>query len=667
VVSGSNSGRATLIGFKKVLKMKKNSIQLVLHKIDIFGVEPKLSIYGQERYTTGIGGFLSLLFFGISIFLFISLGADMFFHKSPVATTTEIFQKTPGLTKIGPNNDYFFIFGLQRSNDFQHYYDPSIYKIVLKQNYDQIPLERCTEKHLPNDNEELKKFFQYGHHSKLDQLLCIKKENATDFKLSGDFVGGNYKFIEINLYPCQNSSEPDSIICKPWEVIESYLYTGYFAFYSVDSLIDVSNYVNPIKKVGLDFFTEIGLTMQRSINRYLRSNKVTTDDGWIIKENRTEESTSHVVDRETFSLIKPENIQKSLLLRFIVRKSLYEKQYERTYMKIQQVLAYMGGFLNIMFYGLLFLSTPFVKKNFNDRIINTLFDFEEKPLEDITKGVNKEEGCSDSSQLSIEQVELTITNKFNEKEEGVATFRPNSQENPRIKPLGSTKFQENGVQKRLINNTEKPLLLSYSDLVKGKLFKYKKFYTKYRQRKKAIQAINQRLDLSNILNKLSEIDKIKMIILDEDQFSLFDYLPKPVIQTNERINFSYKKERELYFNKRSFLLLQHEEVDLKTLEAQKAFKNILNKKELSPLDLKLISLLSEEIKFVMNNGKVPSLLRNLDEKQRKKFKELTNNIEPIKAPNILDNSALEKKLLSLEENDISQENHDILSKIYLYK
>lgn len=37
------------------------------------------------------------------------------------------------------------------------------------------------------------------------------------------------------------------------------------------------------------------------------------------------------------------------------------------------------------------------------------------------------------------------------------------------------------------------------------------------------------LDVKRILQKLIEIDKLKMLLLDESQVKLFEYLPKPVI------------------------------------------------------------------------------------------------------------------------------------------
>ena len=46
--------------------------------------------------------------------------------------------------------------------------------------------------------------------------------------------------------------------------------------------------------------------------------------------------------------------------------------------------------------------------------------------------------------------------------------------------------------------------------------------------------IRERLDIFNVMKKLREIDKLKMLLLDKDQLTLFDNLPKPVLEKRSR-------------------------------------------------------------------------------------------------------------------------------------
>ena len=45
--------------------------------------------------------------------------------------------------------------------------------------------------------------------------------------------------------------------------------------------------------------------------------------------------------------------------------------------------------------------------------------------------------------------------------------------------------------------------------------------------------INNALDITYIIKKLQEIDKLKMILLSTDQIKLFDFLPKPNIDSQD--------------------------------------------------------------------------------------------------------------------------------------
>ncbi len=40
----------------------------------------------------------------------------------------------------------------------------------------------------------------------------------------------------------------------------------------------------------------------------------------------------------------------------------------------------------------------------------------------------------------------------------------------------------------------------------------------------------ERLDIVYLIEKIVEIDKLKMLLLNDKQRQLFDYLPRPVIQ-----------------------------------------------------------------------------------------------------------------------------------------
>ncbi|KAL4506422.1 hypothetical protein ABPG73_017156 [Tetrahymena malaccensis] len=102
-----------------------------------------------------------------------------------------------------------------------------------------------------------------------------------------------------------------------------------------------------------------------------------------------------------------------------------------------------------------------------------------------------------------------------------------------------------------------------------------------------INKIQHRLDIQNILHQLQEIEKLKKIVLDEDQIKLFEILPRPVLKNSQNKTQSDAKN-QFYDSKNQS---QEEQVN----DAYNSLCKILNKQKKSQRDLKLIQLLDNEL------------------------------------------------------------------------
>ena len=105
--------------------------------------------------------------------------------------------------------------------------------------------------------------------------------------------------------------------------------------------------------------------------------------------------------------------------------------------------------------------------------------------------------------------------------------------------------------------------------------------------------LDEHLDVLYIINKLLEVDKLKMLLLNSDQIKLFTYLPKPRIK-NEDIYLQLvnknspqlptendKKFSEFtYMDKRTNLQ--------KAIDAYSAFNNLKNQQKRNKIDNRLL-------------------------------------------------------------------------------
>lgn len=72
--------------------------------------------------------------------------------------------------------------------------------------------------------------------------MCFKDQN---YSLQGDFYSKHFRYIELRLYKCANSSTNDG--CASNEEISDYFKVRKFSVAFVNSYFDFNDYESPIK------------------------------------------------------------------------------------------------------------------------------------------------------------------------------------------------------------------------------------------------------------------------------------------------------------------------------------------------------------------------------------------------------------------------------------
>lgn len=546
------------------------NIGKLLRSIDIYGKKADLSMNREEAYKTSLGGFFTLIIGILFLLLFFNFGSDMIYHENPSTVFSEIYSNLPEKEYFSKEN-YFFMFGVEDPN-YAHFIDDTIYKGNLmhycrnkkypeKSFAKEIETEKCTEAHLPSD-PNLKEYFMQASGSPLDQLFCAKDLDAQKIFIEGSFDVDIYCYIEIIIHICKNQTDNASApICKPIEQIKKKM-EGYFAYYTVDYLIDPQNFQNPGQPIGKDYFTPISVGMTRKNDRYITTTKINSDDGFIFTTKNYYKYPTYSNDRE--SLLFDETNGDNLLT-FTVRKSHSDNIFERNYKKIQDVLAEIGGFIQIIYLFFWVLNYPFLSKKFTEKIVNTIYNFESDKTHKETSFINL-----DSSKV---QPQPAVKN---------------------LKKINLTaKPQNENLLKYMVKiKNRPPLKLTNWEFFKTLIFSSKKRPKNYQNNFKRImagkKAVEEKLDISYLLKKFYEIDKIKMLLLNENQYHLFDYLPKPVILKTGKINIGNSNSNHSNY--------ETNDVIDKSKKLYTAFNNIMKQNELSSIDKKLIDLLDENVK-----------------------------------------------------------------------
>ncbi|EAR89262.2 transmembrane protein, putative (macronuclear) [Tetrahymena thermophila SB210] len=144
---------------------------------------------------------------------------------------------------------------------------------------------------------------------------------------------------------------------------------------------------------------------------------------------------------------------------------------------------------------------------------------------------------------------------------------------------------------------EKSMILNIIDYVKY-FFACFKDTTKVKQMKYTNKKVKKRLDIIYILEKLIEIDKLKVLLLNPDQINLFDYMPKEFVQFNSMENTEiYDKDNK--FATWSLLCAEKSALD-KYSNACIAYHHIQQNSNKTKIDKKLIQMLDPQVKRYFN-------------------------------------------------------------------
>lgn len=134
--------------------------------------------------------------------------------------------------------------------------------------------------------------------------------------------------------------------------------------------------------------------------------------------------------------------------------------------------------------------------------------------------------------------------------------------------------------------------------------------------KRGKRAICKRIDISFIIQKLVEIEKIKVLLLDSNQLKLFEYIPKPILTNNRlkklfsnkvflnrvanniepgAIGSNYFQEQWTHINKSNSKKYIAEKINL----LAKSYETLVKKTNPTELDVKLLNLLDEDVKDLL--------------------------------------------------------------------
>jgi len=354
----------------------------MLENLDLFGKKVEFKFNGKGTHKSIIGGLSTLILVIIFVLALMYFGQDIILRRAPKTVMSNLVTESPEEVLISPST-FNFAFGLQNPENFIPFMDENVYTVQVTYNrvkkevqsdesikavITQVSLEteKCTLQHFGDASSQFSKL-------QLNQLYCLKNSQANldSLTVRGDKDSSIYEFINVELTECDD--QDNSMSCAPKASRDQLLKNGIFNLYFTNMAIDPKNYEQPNRSYKASYFTKISYNITKEIQMWVGHTDIVTDSGWLLDNKKNESLTKYSRMQELLSF----NGDSNQLVNLVIQSESIRTQYERTYVKIQNIMAAVDGIIPMGLIAIFIFVSPYSRIKFYETLINELFDIKE--------------------------------------------------------------------------------------------------------------------------------------------------------------------------------------------------------------------------------------------------------------------------------------------------
>lgn len=330
--------------------------------LDFFGEDTSFIVRGKKYYRTWCGVILSILLIIASVILTFLFGQEVYQRKKPNISISEEFMST-SLVKMTDFPYYMVLrdkFGriIENANS---YFDIKTFKmnltdkgVVEYSDYTSFhPVVKCTSKNFDTIRGKISD--SIIEDILIYPTLCVNYDD--EGILHNPYTSKNSTFLNIDLFICNKTERTcaDDIDDTTKEV--------YLQLYLLNSYVDSNDYSNPIKYYFESNAIKITSVFFKRIYISVLNNEYISDDGWILENIRRISYYNIKELKNEISSIPPYN--SLLVLRNTFDSPLLRRVTNRSYLKVQDLFANVGGIVNAFMIIINMIFTHYFRYNFN--------------------------------------------------------------------------------------------------------------------------------------------------------------------------------------------------------------------------------------------------------------------------------------------------------------
>lgn len=303
--------------------------------LDVFGQSFTPEFEDSKSFKTTIGLIFTIILLTVCIVLSILFGREIYLRQDPYVTTSDSIQnffQIP-LTKIP------FFFQLRnpitsKQVNLTEYLTPktSIYDIINNNVFIRktSPLEPCSLDYYPDI-----KNMNFSSDFDITNFYCLNPKNYTIQNMAYSNFSLNFR---IDFFKCNKTIQK---CANNLEIIFDYL--NLIIVYP-DSLVDPKNYYNPVSLQYIGSQNLLSNVLAKAQLFKYSLNNLVSNYGWLLESINTLEYIKFVSSDNDYNIISANSVFPKYI--FLLGGSSIGKTVSRSYMKIQDLFAKIGGIAN---------------------------------------------------------------------------------------------------------------------------------------------------------------------------------------------------------------------------------------------------------------------------------------------------------------------------------
>ena len=534
-----------------------------LLNLDLMSSNFFFNINKNEKLKSKVGVILTFLWLICIVLAFIAFGKDIFEKKLPRVTFN--MKNTPN-NSLSFNSDNF-MFAIYNSEDHSIVDYNSTFDILLEAFYNYPEGYDTYTYYFEFCKDSALNYFEKEFVPNKNRYLCLK--SGTNIEINGGYQTGTFWSSRLLVNLC-NANRTN---CSSYEEnSKKFNILGIHMLFK-DHYTDTTNFKNPyVESIrSVSAFTSIDTWSRKII--WFKEIEIQTDQGWIIQSYNT--TAKNTIDKVEETVIKKPGTM--TLFSHQIINSVWKDVYLRSYIKIQDVAASIGGILNIVAILMKIVNSYLILPEFLFYFYSSINKSDNSSNSETQSNENKAQNIKIKSNINVSEIVKNQDEKKIKKYEKLQSnkqildnsnlskddmsFNDSKNETKKVFPQKNNFFEDNKSNK-IDDNSSKNKIYEIKSLTNEGLSKkiqcsYQRFSTYERIFRfcfcfKNIKIKNKMLNVVNDLyKKLFSLEVITdsyrkeeiimHLLFDQAQKTIIEYLDLPNFKENSIKDFNSSK------------------------------------------------------------------------------------------------------------------------------